>query len=158
MLVGLVEDAHVLAAKAPSYTIRTNITALIDNLKGTAKPCVLSRAHAALYLWDHAAGGKKELAGVANDLKMLIESANAPIATHGSARTGAPTMADELSWKAMIELSLTSGPCSVALTILKTASRDGTSSTGPAAAFSNKSATVTRMSSDDTFVRWQPST
>ena len=57
------------APPLPSHQqgIRTNITALIDNLKGTAKPCVLTRARAALYLWEHASGGKKQTAELATD-------------------------------------------------------------------------------------------
>lgn len=83
--------------------------------------------------------GRGRVSGL--DISSITLSAHPPWAGGGrggaSARpaylTAPPRIADELSWKAMMELSATSGPLSVSLTILKSergistpAARNGT--------------------------------
>ncbi len=82
--------------------------------------------------------GRGRVSGL--DIASVTLSAHPPGAGEGgvaSARpaylTAPPRIADELSWKAMMELSATSGPLSVSLTILKSergistpAARNGT--------------------------------
>jgi len=66
--------------------------------------------------------GKLCVSAVSSKCDVSVDAAYADgaVAEPGrSGQTSKPRMADELSWKAMIELSTTLGPLSVALTIWK---------------------------------------